>query len=153
MTPEAVRKYLAEHAPDLELVELPEAHTTDYISREWKVLPAQVAKTLTLRVGGDAMIVVTCGDSRLDNRKVKDALGGKGRMMPGPEAAEITGHPVGGITPLCLAKPLPVFFDVQLKRFDEVVTAACSTHAAIRIPPERFAELVGATWVDVCNAP
>ncbi|WP_193174806.1 YbaK/EbsC family protein [Oricola nitratireducens] len=151
MTLDAMRKYLAERAPELVLVELPEAHTTDYISREWKVLPAQVAKTLTLRVGNDAMIVVTCGDSRLDNRKVKEALGGKGRMMPGPEASEITGHPVGGITPLRLAAPLPVFFDVQLKRFDEVVTAAGSTHAAIRIPPGRFAELVDAAWVDVCK--
>jgi len=71
MTPEIMRQYLAAHTPELEVVELPEAHTTDSISREWKVLPAQVAKTLTLRVGEDAIIVVTCGDSRLDNRKVK----------------------------------------------------------------------------------
>jgi prolyl-tRNA editing enzyme YbaK/EbsC (Cys-tRNA(Pro) deacylase) len=45
-----------------------------------------VAKTLTLRVGEDAIIVVTCGDSRLENRKVKEELGGKGHMMPGSEA-------------------------------------------------------------------
>jgi hypothetical protein len=36
MTPEIMRQYLAAHAPELEVVELPEAHTTDYISREWK---------------------------------------------------------------------------------------------------------------------
>ena len=88
MTPEMMRQYLAAHAPELEVVELPEAHTTDYIAREWKVLPAQVAKTLTLRVGPDIKIVVTCGDSRLDNRKVKEALGGKASMMPGPSAHE-----------------------------------------------------------------
>jgi len=51
MTPEIMRQYLAAHAPELEVVELPEAHTTEYISLEWKVLPTQVAKTLTLRVG------------------------------------------------------------------------------------------------------
>jgi prolyl-tRNA editing enzyme YbaK/EbsC (Cys-tRNA(Pro) deacylase) len=151
MTPELMRKYLATHAPELEVVELTEAHTTDYISREWKVLPAQVAKTLTLRVGAEAMIVVTCGDSRLDNRKVKEQLGDKGRMMPAFEASEITGHPVGGITPLCLATLMPVFFDVQLKRFAEIVTAAGSTHAAIRIPPARFAQLAGARWADLCK--
>ena len=39
MMPEIMRQYLAAHAPELEVVELPEAHTTDYISREWKVLP------------------------------------------------------------------------------------------------------------------
>jgi prolyl-tRNA editing enzyme YbaK/EbsC (Cys-tRNA(Pro) deacylase) len=151
VAPEVIRKYLATHAPELEIIELTEPHTTDYISREWKILPAQVAKTLILRVGDDAMIVVTCGDSRLDNRKVKEQLGGKGRMVPGPEASEITGHPVGGITPLCLATSTPVFFDIQLKRFAEVVTAAGSTHLAIRIPPDRFAQLAGARWVDVCK--
>ena len=36
MTPEIMRQYLAAHGPKLEVVELPEAHTTDYISREWK---------------------------------------------------------------------------------------------------------------------
>ena len=92
-----------------------------------KLLPAQVAKTLTLRVGEDAIIVVTCGDSRLDNRKVKEEPGGKGHMMPGSEASEITGHPVGAITPLCLASVLPVFFDIRLKRFEEVGTGARPT--------------------------
>ena len=151
MTPELMREYLAAHAPELEVVELPEAHKTDYISREWKVLPAQVAKTLTLRVSGDAVIVVTCGDSRLENRKVKGALGGTGHLMPGSEASEITGHPVGAITPLCLASVLPVFLDIRLKRFAEVVTAGGSTHAAIRIPLTRLVQLTGAVWVDVCR--
>jgi hypothetical protein len=31
MTPEIMRWYLAAHAPELEVVELPEAHTTEYI--------------------------------------------------------------------------------------------------------------------------
>jgi len=153
MQAQRIRHYLAERAPDLRIVDLQQAHTTDYISREWHVLPAQVAKALALRVGSEVKIVVTCGDSRLDNRKVKEVLGGKGRMIPGPEAAALTGHPVGGITPLCLAVPLPIFFDVQLQRFDEVVTAAGSTHSAIRIPPRRFAELVDAKWVDICSQP
>ena len=151
MTPEIMRQYLAARAPELEVVELPEAHTTDYISREWKVLPAQVAKTLTLRIGENAIILVACGDSRLDNRKVKQQLGGKGHIIPGSEASEITGHPVGAITPLCLASVLPVFFDIRLNRFDEVVTPGGSTHAAIRIRLTRFAQLTSARWLDVCK--
>ena len=87
------------------------------------------------------------------NRKVKDALGAKGSMVSGLEASKITGHPIGGITPLCLATKLPVFFDLQLKRFDEVVTAGGSTHAAIRVPPDRLARLVDAEWIDVCKEP
>jgi len=46
--------------------------------------------------------------------------------MPGSEASEITGPPVGAITPLCLGSTLPVFLDIGLKRFEEVVTAGGS---------------------------
>ena len=38
MTPNSMREYLAVHALELEVVGLTEAHTTDYISREWKFL-------------------------------------------------------------------------------------------------------------------
>ena len=153
MTAQSMREYLAARAPELKVVELSEAHTTEFIAREWNVRPGQVAKTLLLNVSDRVLVVVTCGDARLDNRKVKDALGGKGSMVPGPEASKITGHPIGGITPLCLATKLPVFFDLQLKRFDEVVTAGGSTHAAIRVPPVRLAQLVDAEWIDVCKSP
>jgi prolyl-tRNA editing enzyme YbaK/EbsC (Cys-tRNA(Pro) deacylase) len=39
-----------------------------------------------------------------------------------------------------------------LKIFDEVVPAAGSTNSALRINPIRMAELIGAEWVDVCQA-
>lgn len=153
MIAQEMRDYLARHAPELKICELDRPHTTEYIASVWNVAPAQVAKTLTLRVGREVVVAVIPGDARLDNRKSKDALGGKARMLAGEEASALTGHPVGGITPLRLAAPLPVYFDIGLRRFDEVVTAAGATHAAIRVPPSRFAEIVGARWVDICSPP
>ena len=150
MTPDIMRQYLAAHAAELEVVELPEAHTTEYISREWKVLPAQVAKTLTMRVGEDAIIVVICGDSRLDNRKVKEELGGKGHMMSGAEASRLQVI-LWAQSHRSASGPYFLFFDIGLKRFEEVVTAGGSTHAAIRMPLTRFVQLTDATWVDVCK--
>lgn len=73
-------------------------------------------------------------------------------MLPPEEVTAITGHPVGGVCPFGLATPLPVYFDVQLKAFEEVVPAAGSTHSAMRINPLRMADLVDAEWVDVCAA-
>jgi prolyl-tRNA editing enzyme YbaK/EbsC (Cys-tRNA(Pro) deacylase) len=94
---------------------------------------------------------MACGDSRLDNKKAKTVFGGKAKMLPPQEAAAITGHPVGGVSPFGLATPLPVYCDLQLKAYAEVVPAAGSTHAALRIHPQRMAELAGAQWVDVCE--
>jgi prolyl-tRNA editing enzyme YbaK/EbsC (Cys-tRNA(Pro) deacylase) len=97
------------------------------------------------------LLLVACGDSSLDNRKVKTELGGKARMLPPEEATALTGQPAGGVCPFDLATPLPVYFDVRLKAYDEVVPAAGSTHSAMRINPVRMAELVEAEWVDVCR--
>jgi prolyl-tRNA editing enzyme YbaK/EbsC (Cys-tRNA(Pro) deacylase) len=87
----------------------------------------------------------------MDNRKVKALFGGKPKMLGPEEVAEITGHEVGGVCPFGLKTPLPVYCDVSLKAFDEVVPAAGSTHSAVRIAPWRMAELVTAEWVDVCE--
>jgi prolyl-tRNA editing enzyme YbaK/EbsC (Cys-tRNA(Pro) deacylase) len=120
------------------------------MSAAWGVKPAQVAKTLSVRAGERNLLLVTCGDSRVDNKKAKAAFGGKVRMLSPDEAAALTGHPPGGVCPFGLPTPLPIFFDIGLRAFDEVVPAAGSTHAALRINPVRMAELVDAAWVDVC---
>ena len=93
------------------------------------------------------------GTSRMDNKKVKAAFGGKPKMLGLDEVAEITGHEVGGVCPFGLKTPLPVYCDVSLKAFDIVVPAAGSTHSAVRIAPARMAELVEAEWVDECREP
>jgi prolyl-tRNA editing enzyme YbaK/EbsC (Cys-tRNA(Pro) deacylase) len=151
MSLESVRAFLAERAPDIAIVELGTSSQTMTLSTAWGVKPAQIAKTLALRVGERNVLLIACGDSRLDNKKVKSAFGGKAKMLPPEEAAAITGHPVGGVCPFGLATPLPVYCDVMLKAYDEVVPGAGSTHAALRINPLRMAELVGAQWVDVCE--
>lgn len=151
MSVEAVRAFLAERAPDVEIVPLDFSSETMTMSAAWNVEPAQVAKTLTLKVGDRTVLVVACGDSRLDNQKAKAILGGRARMLPADEAAALTGHPAGGVCPFALATPLPVYFDVKLQAYDEVVPAAGDTHAALRIEPRRFADLVDAEWADLCK--
>ncbi|HQS14930.1 YbaK/EbsC family protein [Reyranella sp.] len=154
MTVEAVRAFLSAHAPDLEVVELAASTATvEMAARGHGVAPAQIAKTLSLRIKDRALLIVTCGDARLNNRKIKDVLGGKPRMLGADEVVSLTGHPVGGVCPFGLTTPLPVYCDVSLKEFDEVVPAAGSINSAVRIAPERMAALVNAEWIDVCDRP
>jgi prolyl-tRNA editing enzyme YbaK/EbsC (Cys-tRNA(Pro) deacylase) len=154
MSLESVRAFFAERAPDVSIIELDTSTATVAQAAEAHgVEPARIAKTLSLRVGERTLLVVTRGDTRLDNRKVKAVFGGKASML-GPDAVQaLTGHPVGGVCPFGLAKPLPVYCDVSLKAFDEVVPAAGAVHTAVRIAPSRMAELAGAEWVDVCQEP
>ena len=152
MSVETVRAFFAAHAPDISIVELDASTATvEMAAKGHGVAPAQIAKTLSLRIKDRTLLIVTAGDARLNNRKIKDVLGGKPRMLGQDEVVALTGHPVGGVCPFGLATPLPVYCDVSLKEFDEVVPAAGSTNSALRISPERMAALVDAEWVDVCD--
>lgn len=152
MSLETVRAFLNASAPDIEIIETAESSSTVALAAEAHgVDPAQIAKTICLRVGENTILVVASGTARLDNRKCKEAFGAKGRMLAAEEVVAITSHPVGGVCPFGLPFALPIYCDLSLRRFDEVVPAAGSTHSAVRISTERLAELTDATWVDVCQ--
>ena len=149
---ESVRAFFALHAPDVKVIELSTSTATvDLAAAAHGVSPGQIAKTLSMRIGERIVLVVARGDARLDNRKIKSTFGGKARMLPADEVEALTGHPVGGVCPFGMAAPLPVYCDVSLKAFDEVIPAAGATHSAVRIHPDRLAVLAGAAWVDVCQ--
>lgn len=152
MSVEDVRAWFARHAPDLVILET-EARTATVpeAAAAHGVAPGQIAKTLSLRVGGQALLVVARGDRRLDNRKVKERFGGRVSMLGADEVVSVTGHPVGGVCPFALATQVPVYCDVSLKTFDEIMPAAGSLNSAVRIAPDRLAQLVDAVWVDVCK--
>ena len=148
----SVRAFFAERAPDVQVIETDvSSSTVELAAAAHHVEPAQIAKTICLGVGGRVVLVVASGIARLDNRKVKDIFGGKGRMLDAEQVLALTSHPVGGVCPFGLPSPLPIYCDVSLRRFAEVVPAAGSTNAAVKIATERLAALTGAEWVDVCR--
>ncbi|MEA2886991.1 MAG: hypothetical protein QOD11_1351, partial [Bradyrhizobium sp.] len=152
MSLESVRAFFAEKAPDIAVIESEISSATVALAAQaYGVEPGRIAKTLSLRVGDRVVLIVAAGTARMDNRKVKARFGGKPKMLAAEEVAAITGHEVGGVCPFGLKTPLPVYCDVSLRAFDEVVPAAGSTHSAVRIAPMRMAELTAAEWVDVCG--
>lgn len=151
MSLQSVRQFFAEHAPDIEIIELNQSTATVALAAAaHRVEPGQITKTLSLKVKDRVILIVAKGDARLDNKKLKDAFGAKARMLSSDEVVTLTGHPVGGVCPFGLENPLPVYCDVSLKQYAEVLPAAGAIHSAVRISPERMAQLTEADWVDVC---
>jgi len=152
MSLESVHSYFRACAPDIEIIETDDSSATvELAAKAHRVEPAQIAKTICVSVADRIVLIVTSGTTRLDNRKVKDVLGGKGRMLSAEQVLAATSHPVGGVCPFGLPTLLPIYCDVSLRRFSEVVPAAGSGNAAIKIAPNRLAELTSATWVDICR--
>ena len=154
MSFESVRAWLAANAPDLRLIE---AHASTATVADAAVTlgvePGQIAKTLTVRAGGETFLLVARGDARLDNRKCKAEFHARPRMLDAEETLALTGHIVGGVCPFGLATPLPVYLDVSLRDFPIVYPAGGSRNASVEVSPRRLFELVGRRWVDVCRLP
>jgi prolyl-tRNA editing enzyme YbaK/EbsC (Cys-tRNA(Pro) deacylase) len=150
----SVTAWFAAHAPDITVITL-ETSTASVAEAAagHGVSHAQIAKTLSLRVGERRFLLVTAGDARLDNKKAKVAFGGKVSMLLHEEALALTGHPIGGVCPFGLASEVPIYCDVSLKAHAEVVPAAGDRFSAVRIEPLRMAALVGAAWIDCCVVP
>lgn len=148
----SVRTFFAEHAPDIEILEATTSTATVALAAAAHgVEPDRIAKTLSLRLGSEPILIVMSGESRLDNRKFKQRFGVKAKMLGAEDVLEATSHPVGGVCPFGLPRPLRVYADVSLRAFDVVVPAAGDTHHAVRIAPERLAALTNAEWVDVAQ--
>lgn len=154
MSLESVRAWLADHAPDLPLIEVEQSTATvSEAAAALGVEPARIAKTLAVRVAEDSFLLVARGDARLDNQKCKGELGGRPRMLGPAETLALTGHPVGGVCPFGLANPVPVYLDLSLRDFDLVYPAGGSLTTSVEVSPMRLFDLVGSRWVDLCRLP
>ena len=150
----SVKRWLADNAPDLRLIEVEESTATvETAARALGVEHGRIAKTLAVRAGDQLFLLCTRGDARLDNRKCKDALGARPRMLGPDETFEVTGHRVGGVCPFGLKEPLPVYLDESLKAFEVVYPAGGSLNSSVEVPTERLFDLVGERWVDLCRLP
>jgi len=152
MSLQYVREFFAARNLDIPIIELDVSTATVALAAAAHgVEPGRIAKTLAFRLrDGVAVMLVASGDARIDNKKFKDRFG-KGKMLPSEEVEELTGHPVGGVCPFGLPRPLPIYLDRSLQKYDEVLPAAGATHTAIRISPARMAEITNGIWVDVCE--
>jgi prolyl-tRNA editing enzyme YbaK/EbsC (Cys-tRNA(Pro) deacylase) len=154
MSLESVRQYFADKSLDIPIIETTASTATVALAAAVHgVEPGQIAKTLAVRVERERVVLIVArGDVRIDNRKLKEALG-RCKMLATEEVEALTGHPVGGVCPFGLATPLPVFLDVSLQAYTEVLPAAGSTHSAVKISTLLLAQLFNEQWLDVCQAP
>ena len=117
------------------------------------VEPGRIAKTLAIRAGDRTFLLVARGDARLSNAKCKAAFAARPRMLGAEETLALTGHPIGGVCPFGLPRPMPIFLDVSLQGYDLVYPAGGSLNTSVAVAPARLFDLVGEQWVDLCTLP
>ncbi len=162
MSVQAVKEYLKQFNLDDKVEEFAQSSATVELAAEAAgVIPAMIAKTLTFKVGEKAVLIVTSGDAKIDNRKFKDTFATKAKMLTAEEVVEFTGHAIGGVCPYAIPNEITaenpdgnatIYLDEALKRYEQALPAAGSSNSCVRLTVEELVKSCpNATWVDVCK--
>ncbi len=113
----------------------------------------QIAKSVVFRRKADerAVLVVTSGDKRVDEKRVAAITGPLGRADADFVKAR-TGFTIGGVSPIAHAEPPVTLIDRELLRFDIVWAAAGHANGVFRLSPQELVALTGAPVHDVVQA-
>lgn len=156
--PEGVQRVVAvlqEHGhPHMPVMLDDAARTAQQAADALGVQLGQIAKSIIFRRKSDeaAILVVTSGDRRVDERKVEALVCPDGKRVGRADAEFVkakTGFSIGGVSPLGHITEVVVLMDLSLMRFDEVWAAAGHPHAVFRLMPQELELLTGAPVVDV----
>lgn len=150
----AVRAYLARFGLDSKVLEFPVSSATVELAAEAAgVIPARIAKSLSFKVDGEAILIVTAGDAKVDNAKFKVAFHTKAKMLTPDEVTEMIGHAIGGVCPFGIKEGVKVYLDESMKRFDSVFPAAGSSNSAIELTCDQLEQVAQNCqgWGDFCK--
>ena len=130
------------------------ARTAQQAADALGVALGQIAKSIIFRRLSDdaAVLVITSGDRRVDQKKVEALVGPLGRA----DAAFVkaaTGFSIGGVAPLAHAKPCVTLMDEDLFRFDDIWAAAGHPHAVFQLTPNQLCFMTGVNESDVVEWP
>lgn len=128
--------------------------TVELAAQALGVEGARIAKSMSFKLGDEAILIIAAGDVKIDNRKYKDTFHVKAKMLFFDEVEEYIGHAVGGVCPFAINDGVKVYLDESLKRFETVFPACGSSNSAIELTiPEMEKYSAYESWVDVCKIP
>lgn len=153
MSIERVRAYFRSVGMEDRIMEFSvSSATVDLAAQALGCEPCRIAKTLSFSVNGSPILVVTAGDTKVDNSKYKARFGVKAKMLTPEEAVALIGHAVGGVCPFAVNEGVTVYLDQSMKRFPTVFPACGSSNSAIEMTMEDLEQHSGyQAWVDVCK--
>lgn len=110
----------------------------------------QIAKSIIFRRKSDdaAVLVVTSGDRRVDEKKVAALVGPLGRA-DAEFVKSKTGYSIGGVPPIAHTSRSVTLIDRELFRFEEIWAAAGHPHGVFKLRPQDLARMSGAPVADV----
>jgi O-6-methylguanine DNA methyltransferase len=151
---ERVRRFLRLVRPETPIIETAvSTKTAPEAAAALGVAVGQIAKSLLFVADGRPVLVVTSGDRRVDQERLRQAVGAERLSLADPRTvAHVTGFPVGGVAPVGHLHPAQVLLDVSLERFPVVCAAAGSPASAVPLSFAEWVRVSGGEPADLCEA-
>ncbi|MEK5006165.1 YbaK/EbsC family protein [Bacillus sp. FSL K6-3312] len=151
MSIKKVKDYFKQYDMDTRIQEFSvSSATVDLAASALGCEPERIAKTLSFLVNGQAILVVTSGDAKVDNKKFKEYFKTKAKMLSPHEVVDLVGHEIGGVCPFAIKNGVSVYLDISLKRFETVYPACGSSNSAIELTIKQLEKYSGyLQWIDV----
>jgi len=129
------------------------ARTSQEAADALNIEVGQVAKSVIFRRKSDdaAVLVVTSGDRRVDEKKVAAIVGPIGRA-DAEFVKTRTGFSIGGVAPIAHANTPVTLIDRELFRFGEVWAAAGHPNGVFKLSPQQLEALTAAPVVDIVQS-
>ena len=153
MSVEKVKKYFVELGEPEKVVEFEESTaTSEQAAQVLNCEVGRIAKTISVFVKKDPILILLGGDMKLDNKKFKNQFGTRPKMIPIEEVEKFIGHAVGGVCPFAVNDGVKIFLDESLKRFEFIYPAAGSSNSIVKINLNELEKYIkSAGWVDVAK--
>lgn len=153
MTIEKVKEYFKQFNLDNRIQEFTvSSATVELAAKALNCEPCRIAKSLSFLVNNNAVLVITAGDTKVDNKKFKEHFKTKAKMLSLEEVKTFIGHEIGGVCPFAVNDGCKVYLDISLKRFTTVFPACGSANSAIELTIEELEKYSNyIQWIDVCK--
>jgi Cys-tRNA(Pro) deacylase len=129
-------------------------HTAQQAAEEAGCELGQIVKTLVVYVRNQPMFVLVPGDRKLDDRLLaaKFVVGRKQvRLASAGEVLELTGYPVGGVSPFGAATRLETLIDESFGRFETLWLAGGTPNAIFPMPLDAVVKLTAGEFEAVAT--
>ncbi len=151
MIPDKVKLVLDQHGLEALEFEAGSTPTSELAAAKIGCEVGQIAKSMLLKgKDGQFRLIVCAGDKRVDNKKLKVALGVKARFATAEETEVETGFKPGGVCPFGIDS-LPILIDESLSRFEVIYPAAGNDASGVPVSFDTLQDLVGAEICDVMS--
>lgn len=151
MSVKVVREYLKQYGLEDHILTFDvSSATVELAAQAVGCEPARIAKSLTFKVDGNAVMIVAAGDARIDNSEFKAQFHTKATMLKPEEVTELTGFQIGGVCPFGAKDGVKIYLDDSMKRFDTVYPAAGDAASAVKLTlPELEKASRALGWIHV----